>query len=180
MCKHNCLATKDPLVAAEWDYEANDGTPDSVMAQSNQPFAWICGVCAHKWSVAPGQRASINRRGCPECGKQAKIRKTKQPFFADGRDPRGKTLLAGWDHERNAPLENFPHNTRLKATSRSSGSAPIVQQGSPTAGLHSLISEHAGTIQAARSVLGMLLANATPCRCCRQTVGIHADATRLE
>ena len=115
VCKHNSLATKAPLIAAQWDYEANDRTPDSVTAQSNQPFTWICDICGHRWSVAPGQRVSKNRRGCPECGEQARTRKTKQPFFADCQDPRGKTLLAEWDHERNAPLGNFPHNTRLKS-----------------------------------------------------------------
>ena len=32
VCKHNSLATKAPLVAAQWEYEANEGTPDSVVA----------------------------------------------------------------------------------------------------------------------------------------------------
>ena len=122
------------MVAARWDYEATDGTPDSVLAQSNQPFAWICGVCGHKWSAAPGQRLSKYRRGCPKCGEQAKTRKTKQPTFADCQDPQGKALLAEWDHERNTSRGNFPHNITLKSHKQIFGSAPSVQQGSSTAG----------------------------------------------
>ncbi|KAL3147933.1 hypothetical protein ABBQ32_002637 [Trebouxia sp. C0010 RCD-2024] len=32
VCKHNSLAAKAPLVAAQWDYQANDHTPDDVCA----------------------------------------------------------------------------------------------------------------------------------------------------
>ena len=41
VCKHNCLATKAPWVAAQWDYTVNDGTPDSTVAQSNQLVGWL-------------------------------------------------------------------------------------------------------------------------------------------
>ena len=65
VCKHNSLATKAPLVAAQWDFEAND-TPDSVVAQSHQPVGWLCDVCGHKWSTTPNSR--INKKaGCPKC-----------------------------------------------------------------------------------------------------------------
>ena len=37
VCKHNSLATKAASVAAQWDFEANEGAADSVVAQSNQP-----------------------------------------------------------------------------------------------------------------------------------------------
>ena len=52
------------------------------------------------------------------------------------------------------------------APSRSSGSATSAQRGSSTSGLPSLIIGLANTRQAAQSVLGMLLANATPCKRC--------------
>ena len=45
VCKHNSLATKAPSVAAQWDFEANNGTPDSVVAQSGQHVAWLCDAC---------------------------------------------------------------------------------------------------------------------------------------
>ena len=118
VCKHNSLATKAPSVAAQWDYEANDGTPDSLVAHSSQLVGWLCDACAHKWRAAPHQRVSKNRRGCPKCALHARTIKTTQPTFAESRDPQVKTLLAEWDHERNAPQGNFPHNTRLKSHKR--------------------------------------------------------------
>ena len=114
VCKHNCLATKAPWVAAQWDYTANDGTPDSTVAQSNQPVAWLCDACGHKWRAALGQRVSKNRRGCPRCAKSKHI--IKQPTFAECRDPQVITLLAEWDHERNAPQGNFPYNITLQSS----------------------------------------------------------------
>ena len=77
VCQHNSLATKAPLVAAQWDYEVNDGTPDSVVAQSNQPADWLCDACGHRWSVAPNSRVS-NRSGCPKCAEGAKTQRTRQ------------------------------------------------------------------------------------------------------
>ena len=120
VCKHNCLATKDPLVAAQWDYEANDSTPDSVVAQSNQPVGWLCDVCGHKWRVAPSRRVCKNRSGCPNCsGQRVKTKKrTTHPTFAKCQDPRGKALLGEWDHERNAPQGNQPCNTTMKSSKR--------------------------------------------------------------
>ncbi|KAL3152668.1 hypothetical protein ABBQ38_012265 [Trebouxia sp. C0009 RCD-2024] len=56
---HNSLATKAPLVAAQWDYEANDGTPDDVVAQSNQLAKWQCTVCGCRWEATPNARSAI-------------------------------------------------------------------------------------------------------------------------
>ena len=116
VCKHNSLATKAPLVAAQWDYKANVGTPDSVLAQSHHPVAWHCDVCGDKWKASPNARVSKNKRGCPTCGDLAKTKKkVKHPTFAECQDPHSKACLAQWDHERNAPQESFPHNVSLKS-----------------------------------------------------------------
>ena len=58
----------------------------------------------------------------------------------------------------------FPTTPVCKATSQSSGSAPSAQQGSNTDGLLCFIIELAAPGQAVHSVLGRLLANATPCK----------------
>ena len=114
VCKHNSLATKAPSVAAQWDYETNDGTPDSVVAQSSQAVGWLCDVCSHKWRATPNQRVSKQKAGCPKCAAMANGKKrTKHPTLAECQDPQGRALLAEWDHERNAPQGNFPHNTTM-------------------------------------------------------------------
>ena len=61
VCKHNSLATKAPAAAAQWDYEANDGTPDSVLAQSNVVVGWRCDDCGSKWSAAIYSRVGTNK-----------------------------------------------------------------------------------------------------------------------
>ena len=115
VCKHNSLATKAPEVAAQWDYGANDGTPDDVVAQSNTTVGWRCDICGHPWRARIDSRLSRIKTGCPKCGDAAKGRKQKHPTFADCQDPQGKACLAEWDHERNPPQGNFPHNITLKS-----------------------------------------------------------------
>ncbi|KAL3147866.1 hypothetical protein ABBQ32_002587 [Trebouxia sp. C0010 RCD-2024] len=111
VCKHNSLATRAPLVAAQWDYEANEGTPDSVVAQSLQLVGWLCDVCGGKWSATPSDRVGRKKTGCPDCGKVARTKKTKQPTFAECQHP----LLAEWDHERNPAQGISPDKVRLRS-----------------------------------------------------------------
>ncbi|KAL3157826.1 hypothetical protein ABBQ32_012247 [Trebouxia sp. C0010 RCD-2024] len=113
VCKHNSLATKAPKVAAQWDYDVNADTPDSVVAQSNTKAGWKCSECGCKWSTSPNARVSKNRPGCPECAKNTKTRKkqTRHPTFAECQHP----LLPEWDHKRNATQGHFPDNTRLRS-----------------------------------------------------------------
>ena len=114
VCKHNSLSTKAPLVAAQWDFGANDGSPESVSAQSHQLVGWHCGACGHKWNQTPNRRVDKGKRGCPMCAEHTKTKKRiKHPTFAECQDPRGKALLAEWDHERNAAQGNFPQNTSM-------------------------------------------------------------------
>ena len=116
VCKHNSLATKAPKVAPQWDYEANDNTPEDVIAQSSHPVGWLCEVCGDQWSGSPNHRVSKKKAGCSTCARHANTKKkVKHPTFAEAQDPRGKALLEEWDHERNAPQQNFPHYTTLRS-----------------------------------------------------------------
>ncbi|KAL3152657.1 hypothetical protein ABBQ38_012255 [Trebouxia sp. C0009 RCD-2024] len=112
VCKHNSLATKAPLVAAQWDYEANDGTPDTVVAHSNHKAKWHCEVCGCKWEATPNDRIR-KRSGCKQCADNAKKakKKTRHPTFAECKHP----LLAEWDHQRNAAQGHYPDNIRLRS-----------------------------------------------------------------
>ena len=106
VCTHSSLATRAPLVAAQWDCEANTGTPDTMLANSHQQVGWCCDVCSHKWNASPNRRVSLDT-GCPQCAKFKKW--TSRPTFAD------HPLLAEWDHERNSKLGNYPGNTTLQS-----------------------------------------------------------------
>ena len=111
VCKHNCLATKAPWAAAQWDYEANAalGTPDTVVANSSQPAGWHCQVYGHKWTVTPHSRVS-KQSGCPHCAYRGAV--TRHPTFAECQH----SLLTEWDHARNEPCGNYLDNTRLKSS----------------------------------------------------------------
>ena len=108
VCKHSSLATKAPGVAAQWDYEENDSTPDTIAANSNRVVGWLCDVCSHKWTAAPHARVN-GKSGCPQCALSQ--RRRRRPTFAESQHP----LLAEWDHRRNSHLNKFPHNTRLQS-----------------------------------------------------------------
>ena len=107
VCKHNSLATKAPGVAAQWDYEANDGTPNTIVAQSHQRAHWLCHACGHLWGGRISHRVSRGT-GCPECAKKVK-KWTRRPSFAC------HSLLAEWDHSRNSVRGNYPDSTTLQS-----------------------------------------------------------------
>ena len=119
VCKHNSLATKAPKVAAQWDYEANDSTPNDVVAQSNTSVGWRCDVCGHPWTATIDSRVSKLKTGCPQCCNNTKTNKRiKHPTLAECQNPHSKAVLAEWDHERNPLQRNFPHNTTLRSCKR--------------------------------------------------------------
>ena len=78
VCKHNYLATKAPSVAAQWDYEANDGTPRSMIAQSKQMVGWHCDVCGHKWEAKPQDRVS-NKKMAARSALRMQISRIRRP-----------------------------------------------------------------------------------------------------
>jgi deoxycytidylate deaminase len=61
---YNDLATVNPALAGEWDYEKNDLLPTQVTAHSNRKVWWKCKI-GHSWYVNPDNRS----RGydCPVC-----------------------------------------------------------------------------------------------------------------
>ena len=63
----NDLATVNPRLASEWDYDNNTLAPSEVSARNNIKAAWICSVCGHRWTSL----ISVRNRGsgCPQCQK---------------------------------------------------------------------------------------------------------------
>lgn len=52
VCSHNSLATLTPHIAKEWDYAANELTPDNYTWKSNALASWECHICSHHWAWA--------------------------------------------------------------------------------------------------------------------------------
>ncbi|KAL3140454.1 hypothetical protein ABBQ38_004713 [Trebouxia sp. C0009 RCD-2024] len=146
VCKHNSLATKAPLVAAQWDYQANDCTPDDVVAQNNHMANWHCKVCGCKWEASPNARVSKKKAGCPQCGDDARTKnRTKHPTFAECKH----LLLAEWDYERNAAQGHSPDRISLKSGKQIFWLCTKCQRGKSIAGLLSLLLALAAPSQAA-------------------------------
>lgn len=64
----NDLATLNPSLADEWDYDSNgDIKPSEVSLNSHTPFWWQCNKdTGHKWQAAPKTRNGSSV-GCPYC-----------------------------------------------------------------------------------------------------------------
>ncbi|OQB11618.1 MAG: hypothetical protein BWY15_02433 [Firmicutes bacterium ADurb.Bin193] len=92
----NDLNTTHPHLAAEWDYEKNDGLrPEQVTAGSNKKVWWRCKL-EHSWHAVINSRSS--GRGCPYC-KNRKV----MPGFNDLSTTHPR-LAAAWDYEKNDGL----------------------------------------------------------------------------
>lgn len=65
----NCLATKFPKIAEEWDYKHNDGlTPNDVTYGNDIKVWWKCSTCNHNWYASVGSRTNM-KSGCPSCNQ---------------------------------------------------------------------------------------------------------------
>ena len=104
----NDLQSINPSLAAEWDYDKNDGlTPENVMPNSTKKIWWKC-KRDHEWQAIIGNRNK--GAGCPFCAGKKAIKgfndlKTVNP-----------TLAAEWNYEKNLDLlpENMLPNSGKK------------------------------------------------------------------
>ena len=64
---YNDLATINPELAKEWNYERNNILPKQVATGSNQKVWWKC-QCGHEWNASIVRRA--NGADCPYCAKR--------------------------------------------------------------------------------------------------------------
>ena len=63
----NDLATTNPKLAKEWDYEKNKYGPDEVQEHANKKVWWKCSK-GHEWFAEINSRSS--GRNCPICSKE--------------------------------------------------------------------------------------------------------------
>ena len=65
--KENCLATRFPKLASEWDFENNDVlTPHNVSFGSHKKVWWVCPDCNENYESVIHSR-TMNNSGCPYC-----------------------------------------------------------------------------------------------------------------
>ena len=94
----NDLATLQPELAKQWDYEANQSlTPKQVTVYSHRRVWWMC-ENGHRWRASIANRS--NGTGCPYCKNKLVVvgendLKTLRP-----------DLSMQWDEMKNAPLSS--------------------------------------------------------------------------
>ncbi len=75
------FAAVNPAIAAEWDVERNDLTPDEVTSGSSRKVWWICAKNpSHRWRATINHRS--NGRGCPMCAGRGWIGRELTDFLA--------------------------------------------------------------------------------------------------
>lgn len=108
----NDLATKNPELLEEWNYEKNEGLcirPNEVASGSSQIVWWKCKVCNYEWQNSVNNRTKVTSThsrgtGCPCCSGRALV---------EGVNDLATThpeLLEIWDYEKNKELGLEPTN----------------------------------------------------------------------
>ena len=94
---YNDLATTNPKLAKEWNYEKNgDLKPNMVMANSSQKVWWKCSK-GHEWEASIANR---NRgRRCPFCGNKLILEGYNDLATTN------PTLAKEWNYEKNGNLK---------------------------------------------------------------------------
>jgi glutaredoxin len=92
----NDLLTINPKLAAEWDYEKNNGLkPEDVSANTRTKAWWRCEK-GHNYKAIISNRN--NGTGCPICANKLLLKGYNDLLTVD------PELCKTWDYEKNAPL----------------------------------------------------------------------------
>lgn len=92
---YNDLKTHYPVVAAEWDYEENNGRgPEQFSPGSSEMIHWKCQKAGHQWETVIVSRTH-GGTGCPYCSGRLALRGVND--LATTRPD----LVAEWDFEEN-------------------------------------------------------------------------------
>ena len=95
---YNDLATLNPALAKEWNYEKNgDLKPTMVTLKNNQKVWWKCDK-GHEWETLIRNRASLNRN-CPYCSNQKILEGYNDLATLN------PTLAKEWNYEKNGDLK---------------------------------------------------------------------------
>ena len=103
----NDLATTNPDLILEWDYEKNNISPSEV-TKTNETFVWWkCKECGTSWKQKINVRVRVGT-GCPKCGYENKRPQTNEAkIVREKRDlmSRFPEIAAEWDYEKNGDLD---------------------------------------------------------------------------
>lgn len=100
---YNDLATTNPKLLKEWDYEKNNKNgvfPYNVFQGTHKKVWWKCDK-GHEWEASISNK---NRRGCPVCSNTLIVKGVNDITTTH------KKVLSMWDFEDNSKNNVFPEN----------------------------------------------------------------------
>ena len=68
----NDLATTNPELLKEWDYEKNLLTPQQVTYGTNKKVWWKC-LKGHSWQAVIASRGGLQKTACPKCKNELRV-----------------------------------------------------------------------------------------------------------
>ena len=100
----NDLASTNPELLLEWDYEKNTMLPTEIVAGAGKYVWWKCATCGNEWKAKVVDRK--NGKGCRKCAtkKQADERMKKKVRELGALADKYPELLAEWDYEKNQDI----------------------------------------------------------------------------
>ena len=100
--KYGSIASKAPQLAAEWDYDKNDGLlPEDLPVYSNQYVWWKCSE-GHSWKSQVGSRYRNNYQ-CKTCRDQMNGLRMMAEFANQFGSVASLPIALHWDHDKNRP-----------------------------------------------------------------------------
>ena len=103
---YNDLATTEPKLAKEWNYEKNKGlTPEMVTFGSSKKVWWICEK-GHEWEATIGSRSS--NHGCQYCSNKKVLKGYNDLATINPK------LAKEWNYEKNqfSPSDILPFSNK--------------------------------------------------------------------
>ena len=99
---YNDLATANPQITSEWNYEKNLAiSPTEVTVGSSKKVWWICKTCGYEWKTSIGRRNSGH--ACPQCARKRRAQsyiKTKIAVHGTLSQTHPE-LISEWNYQKN-------------------------------------------------------------------------------
>jgi hypothetical protein len=161
---HNDIASRNPVLAAQWDSERNGCRADTVNVGSSKRYWWIC-PAGHRFEATPRQRmrCAANSNGCRLCLWSSPIDPVTHQHVVDAAlRPTPAQLTTYFDPPR-PPRRPSPRQKPRQNTPRKRRSYPNTLKKRAVQRFHEIRPQHRSHLQAQIAVAKELGIDGPPC-----------------